>query len=166
MGAFAASVLAISAFAYRASSPSAPGTEAAPCLPLWRPKLQVLDRYAEQGIRVVVCAHERARKLVVLQNAGDSELRVKWAATDVAWARPLYPNDEVRPPKLTVASSQSSHIVTTYRVVGSAVRAQRVAARRPGAFLGAVSGRIPRQRRVRLRCRGTEECEAAGRKVH
>ena len=57
--------------------------------------MQVLDRYAELGIRVVVCAHERVRKLVVLQNAGDSELRIKWAATDVDWARPLYPNDEL-----------------------------------------------------------------------
>ena len=41
VGAFAASTLAISAFAHRASNTLVPRTEVAPCLPLWRPKLQV-----------------------------------------------------------------------------------------------------------------------------
>jgi hypothetical protein len=97
VGAVVATVLAVSAVASRRSKTLVlPDNEVEPCLPAWRPKMHVLNRLNEKGgIDIVICAHEQHRVSIVLENLGDSELRVKWAATDVEWARPLYPNDRI-----------------------------------------------------------------------
>ena len=99
-----ASAVAVASFAFALSAVASrvskvntmkPEEHVAPCLPAWRPKIHAINRVAEKGIHVVICAHERHRTKVVLQNLGDSELRVQWAATDVEWARPIFPNDDL-----------------------------------------------------------------------